>query len=189
MKNLSFLLFFLCSFVGLAQEKSNIESIVNSFINSTIEGDYDKLLLITYPKLFDFFPREQLKKTMNQTLVNEDFEISFNKIDPKIVVEDIKTIEGNRFTRIQYQNSLSMRFFNEIEMEPEAFLNILKSNFKEGKFSFDKKTNTFKIDTTSYLLGINDEITQGEWKFINIDGDQNIIKLLLDERIIKELEL
>ena len=190
MKNLLFIAFCFLSLQAFGQNDSDVKPIVERFINSTVQGNYQDVMDITYPKVFDFFPKDEILKAMQGMLQNDDFSITFNSIDPMVTTEPVKEIDGAAYILVHYRNSLNMKFHNMEIDDPGLFRSYLMQSYPDAHIAFDDNTNTFKIEMPSRLLGIKDERTAGEWRFINFNQtDKQMLQLILDEKIIQEFGL
>jgi hypothetical protein len=55
--------------------------------------------------------------------------------------------------------------------------------------TYDKATNTFRIEMRSTLIAVADELTKKQWKFLNKDKDNKLFSMIFDEKIVKALAL
>jgi hypothetical protein len=53
--------------------------------------------------------------------------------------------------------------------------------------SFDKKTNSFRVESKATMIGIADDVTNNKWKFMTLDANKQIFPMLFNEKIQKEL--
>ena len=190
MKKLLILALFFTTVFAQSQQKEELKHLVHNFITQTQQGNLDAAFDATYPKLFDIIPREQLKVVMKQMMKNEDFEMSFNTVNPQLQLDEIRTIDGNSYILIHYKNSMNLKFYDMTDIDPGMMKALFLQQFPDGTVNYDSEAKHFTIETPSRLLGINDQNTNGEWKFINANSsDKRLITLILDEKIIKEFGL
>ena len=174
---------------GFAQQKSEIKPKVEDLIKNTLSNNFDKVFDETYPKIFEIVDRNQLMAVMKDAMQNDDFSITINPIDNQVELSEEKTINNAKYVLIHYNNSMSMKFNEEIE-DAEAFVGLLKMSFPDGEVTYSKTTKTFDILTPSKMLAISDEATQGEWKFLNVnESDRPMMEMLIAEEVLKAFEL
>lgn len=176
--------------IGNSQGKKDILPISKNIIKEALAGNYETVFNHTYPKVFDLVTREQMTQVIKSTLKNDIFEITFNNIDNDIKIDDIKIINEHKYALVSYKNSMSLKFFEEENLDTELMLNIFKAKYPNSQISYNKKNKTFTIDMTSKMLAISDELTHGEWKLLNVNqSDKNMIQLILDKEVINTYEL
>jgi hypothetical protein len=79
--------------------------------------------------------------------------------------------------------------FNERMENPESMIDIFKSSMEADKVTYDKVTNSFRIELRSTLIAVADDLTKNQWKFLNKDKENRMFSMLFDEKIVKALGL
>jgi hypothetical protein len=83
---------------------------------------------------------------------------------------------------------MAMKFKEPMD-DAESMTDIFKSSMNAEKVTYDKATNTFRIEMRSTLIAVADELTKKQWKFLNKDKDNKLFSMIFDEKIVKALDL
>ena len=79
--------------------------------------------------------------------------------------------------------------FKEPMAEAESMVEIFKSSMNAEKVTYDKASNSFRIETRSTLIAVADDLTKNQWKFLNKDKENKMFSMLFDAKIVKALGL
>ncbi|MCL9808379.1 hypothetical protein [Flavobacterium luminosum] len=179
-------------FVSTQMFSQNIESLktkANQAYKASAEMDFDKILELTYPKLFSIMPKESLKEIIKQTFEgNPEFKIKMIAVEPNFNFSEIKKIDGQTFCVIKHNNALEMVFTNKIS-DPNAVTDLFKSSMKADDVTYNAEKNSILIKLISTMIAVADDSTKNEWTFLNNDNDGQLMTLLFSEKIKKELGL
>jgi hypothetical protein len=73
--------------------------------------------------------------------------------------------------------------------DAEAMVDIFKTSMEADKVTYDKLTNTFRIELRATLIAVADELTKNKWKFLNKDKENKMFSMIFNEKIVKALGL
>ena len=73
--------------------------------------------------------------------------------------------------------------------DAESMVDIFRSSMEADKVTYDKLTNTFRIEMRSTLIAVADDVTKNQWKFLNKDKENKMFSMLFDVKILKALGL
>ncbi len=188
MKKLILLSVLLITSVSLfAQDKKSLEERANQMYAYTASEQYEKLLDLTYPKLFTIIPKEKMVEILQRMTKGEGFTITIAPTPPNFKFGDIKKIEDGYYSVIGHDLSMKMKFDEPVtDEELELLLPTFKENLKTDNVTFDKTDNSFSILKKSQAVAILDKSTNGKWTFVN-NSDGPIKTRLFSEKVIKEL--
>ena len=187
-RNLFFALFLL-QFVGLmAQDLASLKTEALKSYKAGANMNYEDIFETTYPKVFDIISKEEMKTMFGQMMENEQFSIKLVEVEPNFSFGEIKKIEGKTFCLVNHNNVMNMRFKEPME-NGDAMVDIFKTSMEAEKVTFDKATNSFKIELRSTLIAVADELTANKWKFLNKDKGNQLFVMIFNENIMKELGL
>lgn len=190
MKNIVYLAILLCSF-SYAQNKQELEKNTQKMYDASYNMNFEDVLDLTYPKLFDIIPRDKMLEMLNKTFENETYTIRLVFVSPKFSFSEIKKIEDKTLDVITYTNAMRIKF--EQKLTQEKADEIVKAYKETGAYTvinFEKDRNSFYIEGKSTLVGIADESTKQTWKFVNYDKRRaEMMNKIISENILKELGL
>ena len=190
MKNIAYLLLLFSSF-ALAQNKQELEANAKKMYDASYNMNFEEVLNLTYPKLFEIIPKDKMEEMLVRTFENETYKVRLVFITPKFKLSEIKKIENKSIGIINYTNAMRITFNQEIT--PEKATEIVKAYKDTGAYTvvnFEKDRNSFYIEGPSTLIGIADDSTHQSWKFINYDKRRmDMLKKIISDNIIKELGL
>lgn len=185
---LAFTFFLFQTLAVLAQDLNSLKSEALRSYNASIKMNFDDIFDTTYPKVFDIVAKDQMKQMFGQMRDNEQFSIKLVEVDPKFSFGEVKKIEDKTFCIITYNNVMEMTFKTQME-DGEAMVDVFKSNMEAEKVTYNKLTNTFKIELRATLIAVADGLTNNKWKFLNKDKDNKMFLMIFNDKIQKQLGL
>lgn len=189
MKNIFICLLAIVSLTAKAQDKASLEKNANLMMQYTIKENYTSLMDLTYPKLFDLFPKEQMIKALPSMLKGDGYTISLLDTPPNFVYGDIKKIDGGSYVLVKHDVKMKMVFTEPMgDEELDAMMPVFKKSMGTEDITFNKPENAFYIKKRAQMIGAADKLTGNKWTFLNNDNPE-LLKKLLSENIIKGLGL
>lgn len=187
-KILFFAFFLFQTITILAQDMASLKTEALKSYKASVNMNFDDIFATTYPKVFDIIPQDQMKKMFGQMMENEQFSIKLVEVEPNFSFGEIKKIEGISFCMVTYNNVMTMKFKQPMD-DAESMVDIFRSSMEADKVTYDKLTNTFRIEMRSTLIAVADDLTKNQWKFLNKDKDNKLFSMIFDEKIVKALAL
>ena len=187
-KILFFAFFLFQTIAVLAQDMASLKTEALKSYKASVNMNFDDIFATTYPKVFDIVSQDQMKAMFGQMMENEQFSIKLVEVEPNFSFGEIKKIEGKTFCFIDHNNVMSMTFKEPME-DAESMIEIFKSSMSAEKVTYDKATNSFRIEMRSTLIAVADDLTKNQWKFLNKDKENKMFSMLFDAKILKALGL
>ncbi len=187
-KILFFAFFLFQTITILAQDMASLKTEALKSYKASVNMNFDAIFETTYPKVFDIIPQDQMKMMFGQMMENEQFSIKLVEVEPGFTFGEIKKIEGKTFCFVDHNNVMLMKF-KEPMAEAESMVEIFKSSMNAEKVTYDKASNSFRIETRSTLIAVADDLTKNQWKFLNKDKENKMFSMLFDTKIVKALGL
>jgi len=181
----------LISTLSFAQSVEALKSESKKMYDASYNMDFEKVLDYTYPKIFDIVSKDVLLKSMDQAFQNDVLRIRLVFPEPTFSYSDLKKIEDKTFCVIRYNSAMRIIFEDPLSSEQiTQMTNSFNENMKNKKVTFEKSRNGFYVEGEEIMIGVSDELTNNEWKFINYDSNQSrIFQMIFNESIKKELGL
>lgn len=190
MKKLIFLfgLLFSVSFYAQNADQQSILKDAKSFVHLTKDKNYDAVLDLTYPLIFEKFKREDLAKVFKQMMDGaDDFKIEFllEEKDPFEVSEISKDNQGTEYAFVTYPSRFQMKFLKEaFDKEGQnLMISVMELQGMKAQFVDDK---TVLIQKQGMMVALKDKITKGTWKYLNFDEDNKLGEMLLSKEILSK---
>lgn len=179
----------LASYSGFSQDAASMKAGAQALIDKTVAKDYNALLDMTYPKLFELAPREAVLESLKSTFDgNQGFKIVMLPMAPNFVFGPIKKIGTQSFAIIDHDNSLQVIWEEPIPAdEIENYVGLFKTNMKTENVSYDAAKKTMNIKAKAKMVAVADETTKNKWTYLTY-SDQ-MFAVLFDENIKKQLGL
>ncbi len=148
------------------------------FIQATEDKNWEGVLDLTYPKLFELAPKEQMLALFQQM---EDSGMKFNFENMQIdSISPVFRFENQGFAKVGYNANMTISF--EGEIYGEDVMPFLKTSFETtyGKenVGYDQEKKTFKILALKSLFAITEPDTE-RWFFLENNPEQEVILNLL----------
>ncbi len=151
--------------------------------------DYDAILDMTHPKVFDLVPKDQMK-TMIKSMFegNEEFAIEIPKGIPEYKLSDVFKGKKNNleYAFVSYDMNMKMTFNNE-EFDDEGkemMTGIMKSQGMEVDFVSNNTMKVLMKDRMTILL--KEDATKNEWVMINYDPDSPLFYQILSTELLEK---
>jgi hypothetical protein len=168
--------------------KASISEKLAQFFQATQEKNWEQVLDLTYPKLFELVPREQMLGLF-QGMESEG--MSFEMGD--MVIKDIygvEDFEGETFTAVDYGLRMDIRLSGEnFNDQALGFMQVsFETTYGADNVRLDKENKTFIIQAEKTLFAIADEGTEN-WHFIEKNAEQTaILEQLIAAEVLEKFE-
>jgi len=180
--------------INFAQEVSEdsikeIDSMASKMFTDMNNRDYDAIIEMTHPKVFDLVPKETMVSVFKSTLEgNSEFSIEIPKQIPEYKISDVFKDEegGSDYAFVSYDMEMSMTFNNESfdEETKETMVKMMKMQGMDAEFVSDKTVHLNMLNRMTIL--IKDESTNNKWAMINYDPDSPLFFQLLSATVIEK---
>ncbi|MCQ9640569.1 hypothetical protein MP478_14375 [Chryseobacterium sp. WG14] len=190
MKKLIYIFLFLCSgflWAQSADQKKILED-SRSFISLFQKKDYDGMLNMTHPAIFEKIDKQTMidgfKKMFEK---NDEFEIEMVDTDQTTFnVSDIFTTADNtKYAFSSYPMKMKMTFLKEKfdEDKKKIVLGMMETQGMEAKFIND---TTLEMSKQSMILALNDKTTSNTWKYLNYDEANPLYVSIVPVEVMKK---
>lgn len=183
-----FLLLIICIFhFTVFAQKSDVNQLIEdakTMIKSTKNKNFDAILDLTYPKLFEISDRESMKKEFE--LMTADDKIKFltednAPIEVKGIFDDA---EKNKYAIIQYPNVLSMNLGKKSGKEEQ---DMMKSIFEmQGLKAEFISEDTVILHQNSIVIAIQDKLTNGKWLYLSYGNNDEMLSKIISAEILEK---
>ena len=168
------LLLFSCSSQKKIIENSNkeIEVIANQMFIDMNNKDFDAILDMTYPKVYDYASKEQMKSLIKSIFQgNDEILVEISKDIPAYKITDIVKKDSINYAFVSYDLKMKMTFKKEDfdEDSKKMMKSIMKSKGMNVNFVSNNSMDVLMEDRITIL--IKDHLTNNKWKMLNYDPD------------------
>lgn len=179
-------LFITISTICLGQDvNKEIEADFIAYSSLISEKNVEAALDYTNPKLFELFPREQMKSMLEAVYNMPNIEYKTG-VPTFLKFDSVKQIDSVFYVKFYIISPIEMKF-TDIEVTPENVSGMTKSleaRFGYGKVAYDEATGFFIINAEKIIIANSDENLK-DWTFITVDNPR--MKVLLEKIIPSEL--
>ncbi len=174
------------SITGHAQQDAKLIERLNALMKFTQLKDLEAILDYTYPKVFTFAPREQLKEVLQSTFESEEFSCSLDSVKVEKVFP-VFSIKEAQYAKITHSMIMRMKFkeYEDSTLE-NMVLPMMKAQFGDANVRYDKD-KTLVIFMIPELVAIKDEFAK-EWGFVNYDEEDKMVSMLFSKEVIEKLK-
>ena len=183
-------IFFLLSLPNpvTAQDAENhaISQQAERFFQATQEKNWDAVLDLTYPRLFELAPREQIRKLFTE-MESEGMTFSFHDLE----IDEISavTIVGEeQFARVDYSSLMKIQLEGE-NFDDASTIELLRTTFEQsfgaGNVQYISDGKIFEVDSKKTMLAVAGK-GKSDWKFIEVNAAQKeLLKGILPETVLE----
>ncbi len=177
----------------MSQETSAINKVVDSLANKMFvdmnNRDYDAILEMTHPKVFELAPRETIRTVFKSTFEgNEEFTIDIPKTIPKYKLSQVfKGQDQNRqYAFVSYDLRMNMTFHKQEfdQTGKDMMINVMNAQGMEVTFVSDSSMDVLMSNSLTIIL--KDDSTNNKWVMINYDPDSPLFYQVLPSSLIEK---
>lgn len=174
-----------------AQQDTSLTNRLTLVLKYTQMMDMNKVLDLTYPKLFTIVPREDLLELMQNSFETEQFSSTLDSLKADTVFP-VFEIQDESFAKIKHTMLMRMKFKDVPDSAGDAnngvMIGLLAAQFGEDHVRFDKPNNTIIISMLSKMIAIKNK-TDNLWYFVNFDEEnKEMLDLLFNEEVQVKLK-
>ncbi|MBN8668842.1 MAG: hypothetical protein J0M30_15200 [Chitinophagales bacterium] len=191
MRKFSFSLILVLSFFLTiqAQHDPRLVQRLDSTLLATRAMDFNRILDLTYPKLFDLVERDQMKAVLRSTFDNNQFLISLDSLTIASI-SPVMTVGTGQYVKIQHTMLMIFHFKDtagkeNIETE-KLVANTMAMQYGDENVKYDEVTRSIRVFTKPEMIGAKDDISP-EWTFVNYKKGDMITELLFSKEIRDKL--
>ncbi|TCK69246.1 hypothetical protein DFQ05_0766 [Winogradskyella wandonensis] len=168
---------------------SELKELSDKMFQYTNDRDFDALLDMTYPKIFELVPKETMKTVfVSMFQGTEEMSVDLPKQNPEYVLSDIYKTENDStdFAFLSYDMFMSMTFKKQ-EFDDEGkdmMIKMMKLQGMEASFENNSKVNVKAPNRL--VIFIKNEDTKDEWKMLNYDPNSPIFADLLPVDVLEK---
>jgi hypothetical protein len=165
---------------------AEIKSEFNKYWEYFEGKDFDKMLDMIHPGLFELVPKSMMLEITEQTFNSDSMEMRVSNNQIKGITE-INKIEGVQYAKVEYGYILGMKFGEVQDAEEADFMvMMLEMQFGEGNVAFSD--GFYDITMDSKMVAINDP-EFGSWKFLEVTQEQMmLLENLVPAEILSEFK-
>ncbi len=166
------IILFLCGSFLLAQN-SSFQEITQQWYEAYYQKDFNKVLSLSYPEIFNIVPQDDLKKSFETSFENDQFSMFYVEKKPTFEYSQQFDLEEGKFIIMNFMMYLGIKFKVDL---PEQTIEYLKKEYqqkmKADEVIYEPKNNTFVIKRKDINLLINNNLTNNTWKIVNFEPSQ-----------------
>lgn len=198
MRKIIFTLFIVFNLQGFSQEitSENNVKVLNGLAEKMFvdmnNRDYDAILDMTHPKVFDYASKDQMKTMFKSVFEgNEEFTVDIPKMVPNYKLSKVFTEETNHleYAFISYDMSMKMTFKDQdFDDEGQTMMkSVMKSKGMDVDFLSNKVMNIIMNDRITIFM--KDDTTANKWVMINYDPDSPLFYNIAPTSILEKGKL
>jgi hypothetical protein len=184
---ISFLFLMINSATSQAPVDPAIKAKLDTFIEYSNTGQWEKAFDLIYPKLFTRVPKQDMVDLMQRTQVG----MSIKMENTKILTASSPVQEGNEtFVRLSYSSDLTVAIekggIYDSPKSLQAISDQLKSTYGGRSVEWNEEKKQYHIRATKNMMAINPG--DGDWKLVEINMEQpELMEFLFSPTIMDEL--
>ena len=181
-------------FAQTTQEKdiAKINELAIKMFEYTNDRNFDELLEMSHPKLFELVTKDQMKMVLKSTFEgNEEFSIDIPKMKPVYKLSEIFEAEKDsiKYAFISYDMNMSMTFNNqEFDDQAKKMMTLaMQSKGMDVNFTSSNSLDMFLKDVIT--IALKDKETENKWVIINYDVDSPITYEILKTPVLESVKV
>ena len=189
----------LCSFLLVSTQSFSQDTASSVEVNKAAKRmfvdmnnrDYDAILEMCHPKLFDLASKDQIKAVFKTTFEgNEEFSIYIPKTIPPYKVSEVfkEDKENLEYAFVSYDMNMKMTFHNQKfdEQAKKMMATSMKTQGMDVKFESDNVMDVMMNDRITVIL--KDNTTKNKWVMMNYDSQSPLVYQLFPTSILEKVK-
>lgn len=173
---------------GQSAIDDSITERLNQYFQATEAQDWDGVVDLLYPRLFELAPKEDMRQTLA--------DMNGNGISFEMSGFEIKRIsapfdhEEERFAKVDYSGKMRIKFTSEAYQTPEmvgAITDNFKASYGPGQVRYEAETGIFHIGVNKSMYAIAQSGTQ-EWYFIETEGEASMMEQIIPAAVLEHTD-
>lgn len=170
---------------GQSAIDDSITERLNQYFQATEAQDWDGVIDLLYPRLFELAPKEDMKQTLA--------DMNGNGISLEMSDFEIKRIsapfehEEERFAKVDYSGQMRIKFTSEAYQTPEmigTLTNNFKASYGPDQVRYESETGIFHISVNKSMYAIAQSGTT-EWYFIETEGEAEMMEQIIPAAVLE----
>lgn len=191
-KSLFFICFLFFYAIGFSQSNetgvNHLDSLTQKMFTDMNNRDYDAILDMTHPKVFEIAPKESMKTVFKSMFEGtEEFSIDIPKTVPKYKISEIFKSEKDsmKYAFVSYDMKMSMTFHKQEfdDASKEMMIPMMKAKGMDVTFV---SSNTMDIDMKDRItILLIDNTTNNKWVMVNYDPDSPLFYQIVPTSLLE----
>jgi len=166
--------------------ENQIRAKLDTYFVATDAKDWDAVLDMIYPKLFDLASRESVRQ---QFASLEGGGMDFRFFD--VVMGDMTDpvdFEEERFILLDYEHKMGITLVDtSMQAAATTMLSIFQGQYGEDKVTYDEANYAFTVQVVKKMLVVS-PTGSADWRFVDYDPkNPAVLSLLVPEEVQKQL--
>ncbi|MES2265838.1 MAG: hypothetical protein V4520_03700 [Bacteroidota bacterium] len=165
MKKLLLCLFLLSASTTFAQDAQIIKKDFETIVAYTHQKNMDKVIDMTYPRIFTVMPKAQMKAMASGMLDGMGIKTIFEEVPLMLKLSPVKKLNNATICLGKYNQSMVLEFANP------ALVDMMTKTQMKGTTMEKISDKKVRMKGTQYLLAIKDSYTNNTWKYLRYDDE------------------
>lgn len=185
-KALAFLIAFLP--LSIHAQQAEVKAMVDKMFADVLNKDFESLLNMTHPKVFDLVPKEQMLPIIKSTFEgNDEFSVELPKETPSYKISEVFKGKNNNleYAFVTYDMAMNMTFKKQ-EFDEESkkmMIPIMKAQGMDVTFTSSNSMNVLMRDRLTIFL--KEDATKNEWVVVNYDANSPLFYQVLSSDLLE----
>jgi len=151
---------------SFGDHRQEIQGTLDVYFQANLDKDYEKILDMIYPRLFEIVSKEEMMGLFKQ-MEAEGIDYSIKAAETSSISDKVVN-DGQQFVLVKYILDIGIRFTGEEYSTPEVqkiLLETFKTQYGKDRVKLDTESNTFWIKADNVMFAIAPEGSK-DWKFM-----------------------
>ncbi|MBV6645940.1 MAG: hypothetical protein KI790_10845 [Cyclobacteriaceae bacterium] len=171
------------SLLGQSDEKQ-IKTALYEYSLALKAKDWDKVFEMTYPPLFEYAPRDQMKAAFIQ-MDNDLMKVTFKEVNPT-ALSDIFVFEESKYAIISYGMKIKLELIGTV-WTPQM-IEIITDQLKSdgSKVIYQENESVILLEGDKQMFAIKELNNSDSWTFIEKnEAQESFVENLLPEEVLQ----
>ncbi|GAB1857613.1 hypothetical protein MHTCC0001_24490 [Flavobacteriaceae bacterium MHTCC 0001] len=166
-----------------------IDSLTKNMFHYMNSRDYDAILDMTHPKVFDMVPKASMKTMLKSTFEgNEEFSMDIPKMSPKYKISDLFKEEKDNliYAFVSFDMNMKMTFHKQ-EFDEETKKTMVSMMSLKGMNVKFITNNTLDVKMNNRLtIVMQDDTTNNAWVMVNYDVESPLFYQIVPTAVLEK---
>lgn len=168
--------------------QKHLDSLTLKMFNDMNNRDYDAILEMTHPKVFEIAPKESLKTVFKSMFEGtEEFSIDIPKTIPEYKISEVYNNEKDslKYAFVSYDMNMNMTFHKQSfdDASKEMMIPMMEAKGIDVTFISENSMNMFMKNRITIM--VKDNHTNNKWVMVNYDADSPLFYQIVPTSLLE----
>ena len=166
--------------------KEHFTADISNYLEAFNHRNWDGVVDMVYPKMFDLIPKDQMKQSFNQLEeMGMDMKTEFKEITK---ISEVIIHENSKFCRVYYHSGITIIISGLMLENKEQLIENFITAYGSDNVNYYENENRFFINAIKSMIAVLNEDSD-DWKYIEYNDQQKVfLGQFIPSKVLEQIE-